>query len=308
MLTRRDLALGLLLASVSRRLAAQPALTQHIGPTVETDGSTHYAFDHFRLDSVDRQRRYRIVIGTPRRKPPAGGYPAIYLLDGNAALMAIDDSLLAEVVQADCPPVLAFVCYDNDLRIDATARAYDYTPARQDDGAEEWDIPGRRRSGGAAAFLTLLSGAIRAGILEKAPVNPGRQTLWGHSYGGLFALHALCTRPQSFTRYVAVDPSLWWGEGFALEQARRFAAAKPALSSVTLSLMFGTAIRARDTSARRPTRYVMPDGAGKQLAASLATVEGLNVRLQELAGLSHGQTLGASLPLALQEVAQAGNG
>lgn len=197
MLTRRDVALGLLLASVSRRLAAQPALTQHTGPTIETEGSIHYGFEHFRLDSADRQRHYRIVIGTPRRKPPARAHPALYLLDGNAALMAIDDALLAQVVQADCPPVLAFVCYDNDLRIDATARAYDYTPARRDDGAEEWDIPGRRRSGGAAAFLA---------------------------------------------------------------------------------------------------RYAMPDGADKQLAASLATVAGLSVSLQELTGLNHGQTLGASLP------------
>jgi len=41
----------------------------------------------------------------------------------------------------------------------------------------------------------------------------------GHSYGGLFALHALLRRPQFFSRYAAAAPSLWWQDGFILREA-----------------------------------------------------------------------------------------
>ncbi len=41
----------------------------------------------------------------------------------------------------------------------------------------------------------------------------------GHSLGGLFVLHALFTSPESFDRYVAGSPSLWWRGGMMLDAA-----------------------------------------------------------------------------------------
>src|SRR3546814_14886732 len=39
--------------------------------------------------------------------------------------------------------------------------------------------------------------------------------LFGHSLGGLFAAHALLTRPHSFSAFIVGSPSLWWN-GFAI--------------------------------------------------------------------------------------------
>ena len=57
-----------------------------------------------------------------------------------------------------------------------------------------------------------------------APVDGGRRALWGHSYGGVLVLHALFTRPDAFSTYTAADPSLWWGQGWLLEEERSAAA------------------------------------------------------------------------------------
>src|SRR5436305_11202566 len=46
-----------------------------------------------------------------------------------------------------------------------------------------------------------------------------------HSFGRLFAIHALITRPDLFSAYIAVSPSLQWDEGRTLHQAQQFFAA-----------------------------------------------------------------------------------
>ena len=68
------------------------------------------------------------AFASPSRAGPApDGYPTVYFLDGNAVLMGLNPALLAKLAAAKRPPVLVMIGYDNDLRIDAAGRAYDYT-------------------------------------------------------------------------------------------------------------------------------------------------------------------------------------
>lgn len=90
------------------------------------------------------QRHYRVRIAQPRRAPAPGGYPTVYFLDGNAVLMELNAALLAKLAAAKRPPVLIMIGYDNDLRIDAAGRAYDYTPSA---GRHEETAAGQRRRG-----------------------------------------------------------------------------------------------------------------------------------------------------------------
>jgi predicted alpha/beta superfamily hydrolase len=41
-------------------------------------------------------------------------------------------------------------------------------------------------------------------------VNPGRRTLFGHSFGGLFTLYAFFERPALFANWVAASPTIYW--------------------------------------------------------------------------------------------------
>jgi len=44
----------------------------------------------------------------------------------------------------------------------------------------------------------------------------------GHSFGGLFAVHALITRPELFNAYIAASPSLQWDKMIEVKRAERF--------------------------------------------------------------------------------------
>ena len=55
---------------------------------------------------------------------------------------------------------------------------------------------------------------VQTCALPIYPIDAQRQTLFGHSYGGLFTLYTLVTKPQTFQGYVAASPSIWWYRGY----------------------------------------------------------------------------------------------
>jgi predicted alpha/beta superfamily hydrolase len=299
-------------AVIAAPAAAQPDLSRRTGGTVADTGAPGYRFERFRLDSADGLRHYRVQVAVPTVPAPAGGFPVAYLLDGNAALMEVSAARLEALSKSPRPPVVAFVGYDNDLRIDADSRAYDYTPRRAGGDEAQLDAIGGRRNGGADAFLDLLEREVVPRVEAMAPVDPARRVLWGHSYGGVLALHALFTRPGAFAAYAATDPSLWWGGGHLLHEQAAVAAWP--VPPPRLWLWVGES--AQEDGARQPppgrdpaavaamreARRSVPPDATVRMAERLRA-SGLPVDFAPLPGLSHGQTLGASLPLLLEALA-----
>ena len=55
--------------------------------------------------------------------------------------------------------------------------------------------------------------------------------LVGHSYGGLFALHALVTRPDVFDAYIAISPSLHWNNQALVATAETVFESTPELTA-----------------------------------------------------------------------------
>ena len=86
-----------------------------------------YRFSAVDLDSVDGQRHYRLWLGRPLQAPPAAGYPVVWMLDGNAAVGALDASTLRRLADGDAPLLVA-IGYRTPLRIDRAGRTFDYTP------------------------------------------------------------------------------------------------------------------------------------------------------------------------------------
>jgi len=281
---------------------AQPRPQEPLGATIADTGSQTYRFRTISLASADGRRRYRVQIAEPRRSPPPAGRQVIYLLDGNGAVAALDEALLAKLDAAGDPPVLVAIGYDVDTRFDVQARAFDYTPP----GAEGRPAadPAGRPGGGADAFLDLVERDIRPRVEAQARIDRRRQTLWGHSYGGLLTVYAALSRPQAFQHYVAASPSLWWNGGAVLDREAGFAD-DPRRRNLRLDIVVGGAEGQGSGGPRPggPMRNTLPPGSSEALARRLRDV-GADVRFEEIPGESHGSMFAASLTRTLTFLAK----
>lgn len=285
----------------------QPAVAP-TPPTIVDIGSSFYDFERLQLTSVDGERHYRVYIARPKRQPPPNGYPVIYLLDGNAALMALSEAQLETLDAGGVPPVIVAIGYEISSRLDITARTYDYTPPLSATEPTLDDSGGGRRAGGADVFLDFLEERIKPAVETRAPIDRQQQTLWGHSYGGLFVLHALFLRPGTFQRYAAGDPSLWWHDGFIVKQEEKLPFALPN-DGLRLLLMVGVpaapaeqsrpeAAARADTGQRRPRRVISPTIA-RTLVERLNRRQRLQAEFEQVDGASHAEMLAISLERTL---------
>lgn len=183
---------------------------------------------------------YRIVVATPTGKAPAGDYPVIYVVDGNAWT-----SLVSEIIRVDTnlgiqsrvePAVVVGIGYPAAEAFDLGRRGLDFTSAATP-GHPDPDVhPGL--NGGDIALMNFIDDLVKPVIEERFPIDRTRQTLLGHSLGGLFTLETLYARPGSFQTYVALSPSIWWNNRTPLRQARAFLArpGRPAKLRVFMSM------------------------------------------------------------------------
>lgn len=289
----RLLALALAFAVPGLAAHAAPAPDQKMDTTLLQRSDLAYRFSELKLDSADGQRHYQLWIARPNHPVPTAGYPVVWMLDGNAAVGALDEKLLNDLNNGKAPLLVA-VGYQTPLRIDRAGRTRDYTPPRPQ-LAEQKDPLTGDPSGGADAFLDLMRDRMLPAVAAQAPIDRSQQTLWGHSYGGLLTLHALLTRPQQFSFYAPASPSLWWGDGAILQEREGFAQRMVGHSAQLLLMRGGK-------EPFKPREDITPSAprAAQQLVESVGKVPGMQARFHAFDGMSHGQTLEASLRYLLQ--------
>lgn len=233
---------------------------------------------------------YRLFLAVPQAPVPACGWPILYMLDGNAAFDFLTPEHLALVPGL----VVVGVGYDTDRQFSRQQRTLDFTPPDgPGDGIRPDHVHQDRMAGGAAMFLDLLTGPLRNAAEAGLPVDPSRRTLWGHSFGGLFTLYAILSRPDAFARFAAISPSIWWDEALI----RRIAAQAPRLA-VPPPLLSAMGDREKRTGAGGAP----PDGppaATMRFLADLRQQPGLNPEVHVLPDHVHIQTLAGSFPLIL---------
>ena len=137
-----------------------------------------------------------------------GDYPVMYLLDGDSHLLhtaGITDFLSRNGLM----PQMVIVGIPN------TERTRDLTPAQT--------TPNERfpTAGGADNFMAFIGDELMPFIEEKFRVAPYK-ILVGHSFGGLFSVHTLLTRPELFDAHIAISPSLWWDQKGLVPRADAF--------------------------------------------------------------------------------------
>lgn len=201
-------------ASASRAAATTPA------PMV-SPGYTMPFTQVWDMASADGEI-YRIFVSYPGEgTPPEDGYPVLYVLDGNASFAGFAEARRLQEHTAIGQSLVVGVGYPTDDAYDAR-RLNDYTAPLLDPPPRQWRSLAKYRSGGRQKFLDFMTGPLRAEIDRRFRTDPDRQSLFGHSLGGLFALHALYERPQAFHSIVAASPSMEWNEQGMLADERAF--------------------------------------------------------------------------------------
>jgi predicted alpha/beta superfamily hydrolase len=135
-------------------------------------------------------------------------YPVLYMTDGDRQIghtAAVVDFLARE---GRMPEVIV-------VGISNTDRTRDLTPTKVERMGEGFATP---TSGGADRFLDFISTEVMPYVEKNYRTQPYR-VFAGHSFGGLFALHAFFTRPALFHGVIAVSPTLTWDDRYVYRRA-----------------------------------------------------------------------------------------
>ena len=140
-------------------------------------------------------------------------YPVLYMTDGDAHIGHTASTIEFLTRNGRIPEMIV-------VGVTNTDRTRDLTPTKstQKNPAGELQFP---TSGGADNFLKFFETELIPEIEKTYRVQPYR-ILAGHSLGGLFAVHAMISKPGLFNSYVAVSPSLQWENQATLKLAEEF--------------------------------------------------------------------------------------
>jgi predicted alpha/beta superfamily hydrolase len=153
--------------------------------------------ERMRLRSALQGEEYPVMVHLPDSYGrTTHAYPVLYVLDGDAHFHHAS-GVVAFLAQQQRIPEMIVVGIGN------TNRTRDLTPPTDDAGMRA------NGAGGADRFLRVLGEELIPEI-ERRYRTLDYRVLAGHSFGGLFALHAFTTRPEVFQSYVVISPSTWW--------------------------------------------------------------------------------------------------
>jgi len=148
--------------------------------------------------AILKQERIFQVIVPPDYKPEsADKYDVLYILDGEGNTQLAHDVSQFIAGENFMPHTIIVGVFNID-------RDHDLTPTHVKDNGT---------SGGAGPFLSFLKSELIPYINKKYPAD-GVNTLFGHSFGGLFVTYAMLNDPGVFQSYIAADPSFWWDKHY----------------------------------------------------------------------------------------------
>jgi predicted alpha/beta superfamily hydrolase len=164
-------------------------------------------------------RSYRILVSSPEGPEPPGGFPVIYVLDGDAWFgMAVEIARMREY-ETLAPALIVGIGYPSRFFFDAEGRTRDFTPPNFK--SSDPDLEGAK-VGGASEFLAFINQTLKPWLRARHRVDSANQILFGHSLGGLFVLYAMFHAPESFTTYLAASPPVLLSEKAVLKDEAQY--------------------------------------------------------------------------------------
>lgn len=202
---------------------AQPTLTQYTRTNI-------IAYD-FHSDILSRdfviEIKQPVGAGNPANMNVT--FPVVYSHDAKMMFphMAIGNQL--QQLDGKLPGMYTVSInypYDTSPLNEAIWRFLDLT-------AESAMIPGVPfpLGGGADAFLDFINDELKPFINSTFQIDESQEFYYGHSLGGLFGLHTLFSRTDTFDKYLISSPSIWWNDKSIVQTANDFIAANSDLDT-----------------------------------------------------------------------------
>lgn len=217
--------IGLLSASCSRHATQMPP-----DPVAYLAGTSSRV-----ITSTTTGRTYQVSVALPRGyEASSASYPVLYALDANGHFgIVVETARLLEFEKRIPPLVIVGIGYPLGYFFDTLGkRPLDLTVTED----RTWqfpipDLPPLEGTGGGPEFFQFLTGELMPLVQAEYRVDEQDRTLLGHSFGGLFAFHALLHGQDAFERFVIISPSLWWDDRVAFQQEEAYAAANRGLAA-----------------------------------------------------------------------------
>ena len=252
----------------------------------------------------------RVFLWIPPGEAPAAGWPSLTMTDGNAVIGTAVDILRA---QASYPTgsnlgwgALIAVGYPTEDAYDPFQRSWDLGPPPGATYPPFWPGTPEVKTGGGAELARFILEDMREFLADHVKLDPDHAGLFGHSFGGLFALWLLFTRPDAFSHWIAASPSITWEDSALLIHLTDF---DPAGRQLTVHLSAGEwegdllapFQRGAEDAGQRleeksKTRTI---AAAQEMAAHLATLPGVTARYETYANETHMSVLPVAVNRAL---------
>lgn len=197
------------LGCVSQAPAPAPTPTPTVAPApaaapaAEPRDSITIGEAHKLASTIMGEERKYLVHLPPGYQESKSDFGVIYLLDGPGHFHHVSGIVSFLSNQGRMPPMIIVAIANTD-------RTRDLTPTNEKRAPT---------SGGADRFLDFIEKELMPKIEADYRVSPFK-LLIGHSFGGLFAVHALLTRPGLFNAHIAASPSLQWDNNLMATKAK----------------------------------------------------------------------------------------
>ena len=216
---------------------------------------------------------YRIMVSLPEGDLPWTGVRSVlYVLDANAYFPGFHAAKHGQ--KAFRQSIIIGIAYPGSDPLNFLRRSYDFSPPAPA-GLNE------PPQGGQDELLDFIEQQLMPAVAERFSIDPHQQSLFGHSFGGMFALYTLFTRPSLFDHLVAASPSQWWSDRFLLQHERDFTQQVQAQPGLVTHSSLALISAERDAAATRED--------ARALAARLQplSIHGLRVSEQVIDGEDH---------------------
>jgi len=166
---------------------------------------------------LEEKRILNIYLPDGYHPDSAYTYPVIYLLDGSADEDYIHVAGLIQFYNFSwinkVPKCILVGIANVNRKRDFSFKTQNLT------FLQEWGYDTTANQyGGSATFISFIEKELQPYINTKYKTN-NNNTIIGQSLGGLLATEIFLNKPELFTNYIILSPSLWWNKESLLKQA-----------------------------------------------------------------------------------------